>query len=157
MPLRPPNYSTPRPAIRASRNSAGVETDNIYDENPNSSTFGKRIGLLGNTRAPLPDRTETRNADKTSLDAKIETYAAEALKQNGNDPDKAISYLNGLKLADPEVQKRYMALLPKIRQRVRERTRQGKRRFLLPSGVNPADLGLTPTSPASVLDEDDDE
>src|SRR5262249_28038850 len=90
MPLRPANFSTPKGTIRSSRDTSGTETDNIFDTNPNSKTFGKKIGSTGNTRAPLPDRTQDRNNQKNDLTSTVETYASEALKRNGNDPDKAI-------------------------------------------------------------------
>jgi DNA-binding transcriptional regulator YiaG len=47
--------------------------------------------------------------------ARSETYVAEALRQSASDPDKAIQYLNGLKIADPNAAKDFNRLLPQIR------------------------------------------
>jgi hypothetical protein len=157
LPLRPAGFSTPRATVRASRNADGTETDNILDTNPNSPTFGKRIATTGNTRAALPDRQAERWNRTEQTSGQIETYAAEALKQVGNDPDKAIAYLNGLKISDPKIQQKFMAMLPQIRERIRERSRQGKKRFSLLSPAQAQAIGATPTNPASVDDEDDDQ
>jgi len=161
MPLRPPNYGTPKPTIRASRNSAGVESDNLFDTNPNSPTFGKQIGSTGNTRAPLPDRTGNRFAnreDQKNADLEdSEKYAAAALSRTGNDPDKAISYLNGLKISDPDAAANFNRLLPSIRKSISDRTKQRKPKAKNPLGLSDQDwqslVGGSPQQSASDNDE----
>jgi hypothetical protein len=128
--LHAPGYSTPKPTVRASRNAAGVETDNIFDTNPNSPTFGQRIAATGNTRQPVPDRVgnreNSRDSQKASDVARSEQYAAAALEKNGGDPDKAIQSLNGLKIADPDAAKDFNRLLPQIRKSITDRAKQRK-------------------------------
>lgn len=128
IPLRPSGFNTPKVVIRASRNAAGIETDSMYDENPNSATFGKLVGALGNTRQPLPDRAgnreSTRDAQRAADIARSEQYAAAALAKNGGDPDKAIQSLNGLKFTDPKVVKDFNRLLPQIRKSITDRARK---------------------------------
>jgi hypothetical protein len=159
IPLRPPSFSTPRPIVRASRNGAGVETDEVYDENPNSPSFGKKMQSLGNSRAPVPDRVAGRDAGKADVSAYVEQFAGEALKRNGNDPDKAIDFMNKLKTGDPEADKMLQQHLPDIRKRILDRTRkapQKKRRL----NLNPADAaaaGLTPSQNSSVMGDEDEQ
>jgi hypothetical protein len=140
IPLRPSGFSTPKPTVRASRNAAGVETDSIYDTNPNSPTFGKQIGRTGNTRQPLPDRAvnrdNARNAQKADDVSRSETYAAAALAKSGNDPDKAISYLSGLKFGDPNTAKDFARLLPQIRKSITDRTKSRKPKAKNPFGLD---------------------
>jgi hypothetical protein len=140
--LHAPGYSTPKPTVRASRNAAGVETDNIFDTNPNSPTFGQRIAATGNTRQPVPDRVggreNARDAQKASDAADTENYAATALTRSGNDPDKAIQFMNNLKVADPDAAKKLNRLLPNIRKSIRDRAKPGKPKA---KATNP--LGLT--------------
>ena len=157
IPLRPAGFGKPKPAKVTNRNAAGNETDNLIDENPDSPTYGKVVKSGVATRAPLPDRTAAHTDQANDVNSQIESYAAEALNQTGNDPDKAIAFLNGLKNSDPKVQQRYMGLLPKIRQRVRERTRQGKRHISLLSPQQAEAIGATPTTGSDVNDEDDDQ
>ena len=157
IPLRPAGFGKPKPAKVTNRNAAGNETDNLIDENPDSPTYGQVVKSGVAKRAPLPDRTAARTDQANDVNSQVETYAAEALKQSGNDPDKAIGFLNGLKNSDPKVQQRYMGLLPKIRQRVRERTRQGKRHISLLSPQQAEAIGATPTTGSDVNDEDDEQ
>jgi len=153
IPLRSPGYNTPKAVVRASRNGAGIETDNILDTNPNSPTFGKKIASTDNTRQPVPDRAADRTDKTNEVNSQVETYAAEALKRNGNDPDKAIQFLNGLQVGDPDAQKRLQAMLPKIRQHIRDRSKQGKKR-LSPSPEDAKAAGLSPTA-SSVTDDEE--
>src|SRR5882724_3734449 len=161
IPLRPSGFSTPKPTIRASRNAAGVETDNILDTNPNSKTFGKQIGSTGNTRAPLPDRSAnrlaSRQAQKDSDTERSETYAGEALKRSGNDPDKAISYLNSLKIADPKAAADFNRLLPSIRKSIADRTKQRKPKAKNALGISDADWQSLVGGSSQQSTSDDDE
>jgi hypothetical protein len=162
IPLRPGGFSTPKPTIRASRNAAGVESDNLFDTNPNSPTFGKQIGSTGNTRAPLPDRSAnrlaTRQAQKDADIERSETYAGEALRRSGNDPDKAISYLNNLKIADPNAASDFKRLLPQIRKSIADRTKQRKPKAKNPLGLSDQDWqALIGGSPQQQSTSDDDE
>jgi hypothetical protein len=128
--LHAPGYSTPKATVRASRNAAGVETDNVFDTNPNSPTFGQRIATTGNTRQPVPDRAagrgNTRDAQKASDIEDTEQYAATALQKSGGDPDKAVQLLNNLKVADPDAAKKLNRLLPQIRKSIASRAKQLK-------------------------------
>lgn len=141
VPLHAPGFSTPKATVRASRNAAGVETDNIFDTNPNSPTFGQRIAATGNTRQPVPDkvggRESARNAQKASDVERSEQYAAAALAKSGGDPDKAIQSLNGLKIGDPDAAKDFNRLLPQIRKSITDRAKQRKPKA---KGTNP--LGI---------------
>jgi len=136
VPLRPPNFRTPKATIRASRNGAGVETDNVFDTNPNSPTFGQQIGATGNTRQPLPDRSQHPRSQKADDTARVEKYAGAALNASGGDPDKAIQSLNNLRVGDPNAAKDLNRLLPQIRKSITDRAKQRK-----PKGKNP--FGLT--------------
>jgi hypothetical protein len=131
IPLRPAGFSKPAPRKVTNRNATGFETDSLIDENPNSPTYGQTLRSNIASRAPLPDRTEgledARQAAANDLSARIESYAAEALKRSGNDPDKAVAFMNGLKVGDPKAQQQLQSLLPKIRQRIRDRARTSKK------------------------------
>jgi hypothetical protein len=145
VPLHVPGFSTPKATVRANRNAAGVETDNIFDTNPNSPTFGQRIAATGNTRQPIPDRTAGReNARATQKAADIEDseqYAATALQKSGGDSDEAIRLLNNLKVADPDAAKKLNRLLPQIRKSITDRAKQRKPK-------------AKPTNPFGIKDED---
>lgn len=143
-----PKTSQPKPIVRANRDDQGNETDVSVDNNPQSPTFGKTLKTLPTHRAGTKQ-------EKTDVSASVENYAGAALEKFANDPDKAISYINGLKANDPKVQKQLESLLPQIRQRIRERTKQGKKRLSL-SPSDAAAAGLSPTQ-SSVTGEEDDE
>jgi hypothetical protein len=123
VPLHPPNYGKPKPVVVGNRNVAGYETESILEENPDSQTFGQPIKSNIASRAPLPKSTDARSAKANDV-ARVEQYAAAALGKNGNDPDKAISYLNGLKIADPDASKDFYRLLPQIRKSITDRTKK---------------------------------
>lgn len=140
-----PGFNTPKATVRASRNAAGVETDNVFDTNPNSPTFGQRIAATGNTRQPAPDRVggreNTRDAQKAADTEDTESYAATALQKSGGDPDKALQLVNNLKMADPEQAKKLNRLLPQIRKSITDRAKQRKPRAKAtnPLGISDAD------------------
>jgi hypothetical protein len=128
----------------------------MYDENPTSPTFGKRIGSLGNFRAPLPDRSNSTVGSKNELNSWLEQFAAEALNQKGGDPNKAIDYINNLKTGDPEADALLRAHLGDIRKRIRDRSRRTRTPLRL-SPEDQAAAGITPSQNSSVIDEDNDE
>lgn len=121
IPLRPAGFSAPKTTIRASRNGSGVETDNVYDENPNSPTFGKQIGALGNTRQPLPDRTSNRTSKKDAISAAVEDHvdAVMQLPDVAGNPDKALNVIT----ADKNIPAQYK---PLMRNRIRELAKPGR-------------------------------
>jgi len=147
LPLYPPSHGKPKPGVVRRRNAAGFETDDLLDENPDSPTFGTVLKSNVASRAPLPNRSDdTRNA-KAEDAGRSEQYAAAALAKNGNDPDKAIAYLNGLKIADPKAAKDFYRLLPQIRKSITDRTHRR-----VPAKKNP--FGLSDQDFGAILDGD---
>ena len=150
-PLHAPGFSTPKPTKTTNRNSAGVETDTFIDDNPNSPTFQQPIGKPVASRQPLPDKTANHDNDKADLQAQAETYAQAALDKNGGDPDKAIAYLNGLQVKDPDAQKKLNSMLPQIRKSIGDRTKSRK-----PKAKQSA-LDMLSQPSGSTQGQDDDE
>lgn len=126
VPLHPSGYGKPKPTAVTSRDANGNETTNLIDENPNSPTFGKMLKGGVGSRAPLPDRTAGRNNAKADDTARAEQYAAAALAKSGGDPDKAVQFMNGLQLDDPNATKDLNRLLPQIRKSITDRARSRK-------------------------------
>lgn len=156
VPLHAPGFGKPKPAKVSNRNSAGAETDNLIDENPDSPTFGKPLKTGVANRAPLPDRSHNKEDEKASTQARVESYAQAALDAAGGDPDKAIQNLNGLKVKDPAAQKDLNSLLPAIRKSIGDRvkSRKPKTRNRL-SAQDQAELQKSVQG--DVLGEDDNE
>lgn len=137
LPIMPPSSDTeadrrnkakqPQPEKVTKRDASGAAQDYFVDKNPQSATFGQRIGgdAPVATRAPAPIRKSTTTPDK----GKVETYAGAILDQFGGDGDKAVTAVDGMQTLPPEMKSA-------VRQRIREMKRPGqpkaKKNFLSP-------------------------
>ena len=160
VPLQPFGKSAPtasKPTRVTNRNAAGMETESIIDENPQSPTFGQTLRSNVASRSPVPDRTNASEDRKTSVSARVETYADEALRQSGGDPDKAIAFLDTItgKIGDKNALQEYRGMLPQIRGRIRERVKPG--RSGRQSRLSPADAQSLGLQPGTVTNEDEDQ
>jgi hypothetical protein len=112
-PLHAPGFSTPKLGKVTNRNAAGVETDSLVDENPNSPTRGNAVIPGVAKRSPVPDKATGRQDKKDAEDSLIEEHVDVFLQRAGGDPDKAVAAIT----ADKNVPAQYKA---RMRNRVRE-------------------------------------